>query len=194
MVIFYKLTRLQGVERLLPIVVLRSPMKPNMNTFHCHYLTLSTATSWQWRRKKVCRSDERERQNTPIPIPAHLKSIPYIPQVWSVQAGQCLHDLREHTHVVETVAFAPESAERLLATVGTGSSLPSAPLTNGFSRTREVAGGAGGEGEVGGEGGAGWRFLASGSRDKTVKLWNATVGQCLMTFVSYRDLVRAEMR
>ncbi|CAN0545609.1 unnamed protein product, partial [Ectocarpus sp. 8 AP-2014] len=37
-------------------------------------------------------------------------------KVWSVHSGQCLHDLREHTHVVESVAFAPESAERILAT------------------------------------------------------------------------------
>ncbi|CAN0535789.1 unnamed protein product, partial [Ectocarpus sp. 8 AP-2014] len=73
----------------------------------------------------------------------------------SVHSGQCLHDLREHTHVVESVAFAPESAERILAT---------------------AAGSAGG-------GAVRRRFVAAGSRDKTVKLWNASVGHCLMTFV-----------
>ncbi|CAN0556536.1 unnamed protein product, partial [Ectocarpus sp. 12 AP-2014] len=76
-------------------------------------------------------------------------------KVWSVHSGQCLHDLREHTHVVESVAFAPESAERTLAT----------------------AAGSAGSGAVR------RRFVASGSRDKTVKLWNASVGHCLMTFV-----------
>lgn len=50
-------------------------------------------------------------------------------------------------------------------------------------------GGAGDEGGGGGGDGVGRRFLASGSRDKTVKLWNATVGQCLMTFVSWRGVV-----
>ncbi|CAN0428857.1 unnamed protein product, partial [Scytosiphon promiscuus] len=34
------------------------------------------------------------------------------------------------------------------------------------------------------------RFIVSGSRDKTVKLWNASVGLCLMTFVSTRAMPR----
>ncbi|CAM9644761.1 unnamed protein product [Ectocarpus sp. 12 AP-2014] len=87
-------------------------------------------------------------------------------KVWSVHSGQCLHDLREHTHVVESVAFAPESAERTLATA---------------------------VGSAGGRGGAGAvrrRFVASGSRDKTVKLWNASVGHCLMTFSVHENWVR----
>lgn len=103
-------------------------------------------------------------------------------QVWSVHGGQCLHELREHTHVVESVAFAPESAERTLSTAGSVGSeaggVAKPPRANG-------AGGAGvAWGEEGGEGAGRGRFMASGSRDKTVKLWNASVGQCLMTFVS----------
>lgn len=125
--------------------------------------------------------------------------------MWSVQAGQCLQDLREHTHVVEAVAFAPDSANRSIAAAtttaaaaaslgagagpppiaGTPSEIPEA-VSNGTS----ARGSAGGEGErpeeglAGAAAAAGWRYLASGSRDKTVKLWNATVGQCLMNFVS----------
>ena len=105
-------------------------------------------------------------------------------QVWSVHGGQCLHELREHTHVVESVAFAPESAERTLSTAGSAGS-----EAGGLSKPRaNGSGGAGGAGmaweEEGGEGVGRGRFIASGSRDKTVKLWNASVGQCLMTFVS----------
>lgn len=92
-----------------------------------------------------------------------------------------MHELREHTHVVESVAFAPESAERTLSTAGSAGS-----EAGGLRKPR--ANGAGGAGvawgEEGGEGGGRGRFIASGSRDKTVKLWNASVGQCLMTFVS----------
>lgn len=116
-------------------------------------------------------------------------------QVWSVHGGQCLHELREHTHVVESVAFAPESAERALATVGSAGSEMGAinrPRANGAGGGGPgAAASAWGEGEEGGDAagvGAGrGRFMASGSRDKTVKLWNATVGQCLMTFVSTFD-------
>ncbi|CAN0368917.1 unnamed protein product, partial [Laminaria digitata] len=92
--------------------------------------------------------------------------------VWNVHGGQCLHELREHTHVVETVAFAPDSAGRTLAAVESGSpsSSSSSSLLSSASLSLSSSARAG-------------RFLASGSRDKTVKLWNATVGQCLMTFV-----------
>lgn len=90
-----------------------------------------------------------------------------------------MHDLREHTHVVETVAFAPESAERSLSTGGATTTV--ATLSNGSSQRKVVEEDVVGEGVVRV---ASWRFVVSGSRDKTVKLWNATVGQCLMTFVS----------
>lgn len=105
-----------------------------------------------------------------------------------------MHDLREHTHVVESVAFAPETAERTLAMAGTGSSSTSgdkprangkAVATSGDDRGPSEAWGDGGVEDEGlGAGGTGRRFMVSGSRDKAVKLWNATVGQCLMTFVS----------
>lgn len=49
----------------------------------------------------------------------------------------------------------------------------------------ELMGYGEGEGDGGSAGAPRRRFLVSGSRDKTVKLWNATVGQCLMTFVSF---------
>lgn len=106
-------------------------------------------------------------------------------KVWNVQGGQCLHDLREHTHVVETVAFAPESAERSLSTGGATTTV--ATLSNGSSQRKVVEEDVVGEGVVRV---ASWRFVVSGSRDKTVKLWNATVGQCLMTFSFHENWVR----
>lgn len=126
------------------------------------------------------------------------------PKVWNVQAGHCLHDLREHTHVVEAIAFAPESANRWIATTSVAAGAPpgsgvsaralpdgaaALPLPPDGVPNGTVGGeGRGHEGALAGAAGGGtapgWRFLASGSRDKTVKLWNATVGQCLMTFVS----------
>ena len=122
-------------------------------------------------------------------------------KVWHVHGGgQWLHDLREHTHVVETVAFAPDSAQRTLAAAaGAGSSFSSmsaskAPQANGTARgprglgdesNGPYGGGVVAGGEDDGVVSAARRFVASGSRDKTVKLWNATVGHCLMTFVSF---------
>lgn len=106
-----------------------------------------------------------------------------------------MHDLREHTHVVEAVAFAPETAQRTLAAASStgfnalsssSSFAARAPYSNGSALGVMGNGTDGGEGVLGDEGGvvAARRFVVSGSRDMTVKLWNASVGNCLMTFVS----------
>lgn len=34
-------------------------------------------------------------------------------------------------------------------------------------------------------------LLASGSNDKTIKLWNANTGECIRTFEGHTDLVRS---
>lgn len=109
-----------------------------------------------------------------------------------------MHDLREHTHVVEAVAFAPETAQRTLAAASSAGFNPlsssssfaaRAPYSNGSALGVMVMGNGIDNGEGGGMGdeggmGAARRFVVSGSRDMTVKLWNASVGNCLMTLVS----------
>lgn len=97
-------------------------------------------------------------------------------RVWEVESGKCIAELREHTHVVETVSFAPEAAR--LAIV---ESLGSAGVLGTGGGDGAVA-----EGEVPSQ-----VYLVSGSRDKTVKLWEALTQQCILSFVGHDNWVRS---
>mmetsp|Transcript_16187 Transcript_16187/g.29222 ORF Transcript_16187/g.29222 Transcript_16187/m.29222 type:complete len:488 (+) Transcript_16187:135-1598(+) len=74
-----------------------------------------------------------------------------------------LCELRGHDHVVESLSFLCSS---LLPKKGGGPAKSAA-------------------------GGSSWDYLASGSRDRTVRLWSvASVGSCLMTFRAHENWVR----
>lgn len=90
-------------------------------------------------------------------------------RVWDFASGDTKAELRGHEHVVECAVFAP---------------------ANSYAAIRELTGitvngtAAGGRSEAG-------RYVATGSRDKTVKLWDTQSGQCLRTFVGHDNWVRA---
>jgi platelet-activating factor acetylhydrolase IB subunit alpha len=84
-------------------------------------------------------------------------------RVWVVATKECKAELREHEHVVECVAWAPESAS---------------PNVN------EAAGIDVRKGQRSGP------FLISGSRDKTIKMWDVSVGSCLFTLIGHDNWVR----
>lgn len=71
-------------------------------------------------------------------------------------------ELRGHDHVVETVAFAPISA---------------------YAVIRELAGIQGGTNAPG-------QFVATGSRDKVIKIWDTASGQCLKTMTGHDNWIR----
>ncbi|TYZ64592.1 hypothetical protein PybrP1_001504 [[Pythium] brassicae (nom. inval.)] len=112
---------------------------------------------------------------------------------WDLQHMRVLQAIREHEHVVESVAFARSGAQeqaverahaKKLAAVG-------AVLGNGDA----AAGGGTGPHVAAdvGDVGAGSRrvkFLVSGSRDRTVRLWEAFSGALLMNFASHENWVR----
>jgi len=64
-------------------------------------------------------------------------------RVWLVQTGECKMEMRDHDHVVECITWAPETAN---------------------SAINEAAGNDNKVGTLAGP------FLASGSRDKTIKV------------------------
>ncbi|KAG2458892.1 LIS1 protein, partial [Polypterus senegalus] len=80
-------------------------------------------------------------------------------RVWVVATKECKAELREHEHVVECISWAPE---------------------NSYSNILDATGS---ESKKSGKPGP---FLLSGSRDKTIKMWDVSIGVCLMTLVSSR--------
>jgi platelet-activating factor acetylhydrolase IB subunit alpha len=83
-------------------------------------------------------------------------------------------EMREHEHVVECVAWAPESATAAIqeATALAASSSNSAPTEN--HKKSNLTG----------------PFLASGSRDKSIKIWDVSTGLCVLTLTGHDNWVR----
>ncbi|MBN3292821.1 LIS1 protein, partial [Polypterus senegalus] len=87
-------------------------------------------------------------------------------RVWVVATKECKAELREHEHVVECISWAPE---------------------NSYSNILDATGS---ESKKSGKPGP---FLLSGSRDKTIKMWDVSIGVCLMTLVGHDNWVRGVM-
>ncbi|XP_065663899.1 lissencephaly-1 homolog isoform X2 [Hydra vulgaris] len=86
-------------------------------------------------------------------------------RIWIIATGECKLELSDHDHVVETVAWAPQkSAQYINETTGNDKS-------NFHSGS----------------------FLASGSRDKKIKVWDGNSGVCLFTLEGHDNWVREIM-
>lgn len=77
--------------------------------------------------------------------------------------------LKDHDHTVECIAWAPESAYANVLEA-TSPNQTKSPLT----ATSTTAG----------------PYLISGSRDKTIKVWDVNVGSCLFTLIGHDNWVR----
>lgn len=84
-------------------------------------------------------------------------------RVWSVSSKECKMELREHEHVVECLAWAPDSAAPAI----------SEAASIDAKNTKRTG-----------------PFLASGSRDKTIKFWDVSTGLCLFTLIGHDNWVR----
>ncbi|XP_018586185.1 lissencephaly-1 homolog A-like isoform X1 [Scleropages formosus] len=87
-------------------------------------------------------------------------------RVWVTATKECKAELREHEHVVECISWVPECAYPTILEA-TGSEVKKS-------------------GKPG-------PFLLSGSRDKTIKMWDVSTGMCLMTLVGHDNWVRGMM-
>ncbi|SCZ96877.1 BZ3500_MvSof-1268-A1-R1_Chr4-1g06810 [Microbotryum saponariae] len=94
-------------------------------------------------------------------------SVDQTSRIWDAQTGETKTELRGHDHVIEVAVFAPIAA---------------------YPAIRELAGLTSPKGADAKTVGA---FAATGSRDKTIKLWDTQSGQCLKTFVGHDNWVRA---
>jgi len=92
-------------------------------------------------------------------------------RIWVVASGECKHILKGHDHVVDCLAFSPASVHNYLtSSLSTEVDDEAAPK----EEDKSVAG----------------KYLVSGSRDKTIKLWDVSTGQCLKTFADHDNWVR----
>lgn len=83
-------------------------------------------------------------------------------RVWSTETKECKMELREHDHVVECIAWAPESS---------------------YAAIKEAAAAENLQGVNG-------PFLASGSRDKSIKVWDVTSATCLFSLLGHDNWIR----
>lgn len=107
---------------------------------------------------------------------------------WDLQHMRLLQSLREHEHVVESVVFATSGLQEQAIEKAQAKQLAAIGATaNGQTA---VAVTANGNGPAVVEGRR-LKFLLSGSRDRTVRLWEAFSGTLLMTFVNHENWVRS---
>ena len=109
----------------------------------------------------------------------------YVWQMSSTALNTCdyrLNELRGHEHVVECIAWSNELAAHAI-----GESNDASPYTNGPSSTlvldKQVP-----QMQVQKKYGP---YLCSGSRDKTIKVWDVTTLQCLHTLIGHNNWIRS---
>ena len=89
-------------------------------------------------------------------------------RVWMAGGKDVKMEMRDHDHVVECVAWAPEAATQAIN-----------------EAAREAAGG-----DNKNTGSYVGPFLASGSRDKKILVWDVSSGQCLFSLLGHDNWVR----
>lgn len=97
-------------------------------------------------------------------------------RIWVVATKECRSELREHDHVVECIAWAPDSAAASINEASSAGGV--ANSVDGGSSSKKVARTGSGP------------FLVSGSRDKLIKMWDVSTGVCLFTLIGHDNWVR----
>lgn len=85
-------------------------------------------------------------------------------RIWEIATKECKVELREHDHVVECVAWAPDGC--------------TAHINEAIQSENPRAGKSDGP------------FLVSGSRDKTIKVYDVSTGSCIISLIGHDNWVR----
>ncbi|KAG0660858.1 protein with putative role during mitosis [Rhodotorula mucilaginosa] len=96
-------------------------------------------------------------------------SVDQTARIWDANKGDGKAELRGHEHVVEVAVFAPIAAYSAIRELA-GITIP----TNRLAEAKSVG-----------------QYAATGSRDKSIRIWDTASGQCLKTLVGHDNWVRA---
>ena len=105
-------------------------------------------------------------------------------------AGWLTKTLRGHEHVVECLSFGRKSndASTLVSNAAAASSSSIASSSQSANNSNGAVEGVDNSKSITNNE---FGYLASGSRDRTVRLWDALLGQCLMVFSVHDSWVRS---
>mmetsp|Transcript_1399 Transcript_1399/g.1793 ORF Transcript_1399/g.1793 Transcript_1399/m.1793 type:complete len:200 (+) Transcript_1399:175-774(+) len=101
--------------------------------------------------------------------------------IWNSHNGKIIHRMRGHDHVVECVAFSSKEADKAIAG---RTEMLSNINPNQEEKDANVNDEAISKSSYGGA------HLVSGSRDKTVRIWQVQTGACLMSLSGHDNWVR----
>jgi len=105
--------------------------------------------------------------------------------IWNIDNPNPQQVLTDHTHVIECVAWAP--LEGTTKTIAGSDYFKSIKSVNGVTDNAEESKTS----ESNGVGKASnYNFVISAARDKTIKIWNAANGICIMTLIGHDNWVR----
>jgi len=116
-----------------------------------------------------------------------------------MKSGECVKVCRDHDHVVETLCFSNGKADvfiaKMLAEEKTGTSSNDIALANNTSSSstsssskKETKDGKDGKDEKKED--LGGAYIISGSRDRTIKIWQVNTGACVKTLQGHDNWVR----
>ncbi|KAJ5066468.1 lissencephaly-1 [Anaeramoeba ignava] len=89
-------------------------------------------------------------------------------RIWNISTGKCLKVLKGHEHVIESLDFSPLEANEYISKIESNQNEKSEKVVK-----KEPS-----------------SYLVTGSRDKTIKLWDISTGQCIQTFIGHDNWVR----
>lgn len=109
-------------------------------------------------------------------------------KIWNLKSGECLRTLRDHTHVIETIEFSnsqtlEDNIRKMVA---------DSKDSHANGDTESVMSAATGASEAKSDHAkATGAYLVSGSRDKTIRIWDVTTGLCIKVLDAHDNWVRS---